>query len=108
MYPDKSIAAEFTTKAMAEGAIEGTAADYVLPSLRATAFAYSRFESSEVRLPMTRGAMTRIARVTDDGVDEQQATEFQARRLSETQCPCPSPSPLLLRVLWSPTARPRA
>ena len=36
VYPDKSIPGEFTTKAMAEGAIQGTASDYVLYAPRAT------------------------------------------------------------------------
>ncbi|KAL1530902.1 hypothetical protein AB1Y20_001793 [Prymnesium parvum] len=36
---------EVTTRAMAEGAIEGSASDYRMPSKFATAFKYSRFDS---------------------------------------------------------------
>lgn len=36
---------EVTTKAMGEGAIEGTANDYIMPSALATSFKYSRFDS---------------------------------------------------------------
>jgi len=36
---------EVTTKAMAEGAIEGTAADYKMSSMHATDFKYSRFDA---------------------------------------------------------------
>ena len=90
VYPDKSVAGEFTTKAMAEGAIEGAASDYALATPRATAFNYSRFATSRA-LPTTRGATARIARATDDGIDETQITELRTRRLSESLCPCPSP-----------------
>jgi len=42
---------EVTTKAMAEGAIEGVAADYQMASKLATAFKYSRFDASSAQHP---------------------------------------------------------
>ncbi len=43
-YPPLEIPAVFTTRAQAEGAIEGVAADYKLASSYATAFKFSRFD----------------------------------------------------------------
>lgn len=42
---DSYVGREVTTKAMGEGAIEGTASDYVMPGALATAFKYSRFDA---------------------------------------------------------------
>ena len=39
------------TSAMAEGAIEGRAAQYEMPSPHATNFAFSRFEGAEAPAP---------------------------------------------------------
>lgn len=44
-YPPLDVPGEFTTSAMAEGAIEGTAADYQLAGKYATTFKYSRFKA---------------------------------------------------------------
>ena len=41
VYPDEG---EFTTSAMAEGVIEGSAHDYVVPSPYATSFKYSKYD----------------------------------------------------------------
>merc|ERR1719424_2671978 len=41
--PSPDAAAEFTTTAMAKGAIEGVPSDYKMPSAYMTAFKYSRF-----------------------------------------------------------------
>ena len=43
VYPPLDRPGSFTTSAMAEGAIEGVAADYEVPLPFATAFAYERF-----------------------------------------------------------------
>ena len=45
--PLGSHAGRFKTSAMAEGAIEGSAALYELPSPYATGFAFSRFDAEE-------------------------------------------------------------
>ena len=42
-YPPLSVPAEFTTAAMAEGAIEGAAKDYEVADKYATQFRFSRF-----------------------------------------------------------------
>ena len=42
-YPDLNIPGEFTTSAMAEGAIEGVAADYEVAHKYATSFKFGRF-----------------------------------------------------------------
>ncbi|EOD34872.1 hypothetical protein EMIHUDRAFT_228164 [Emiliania huxleyi CCMP1516] len=44
VYPDSG---EFTTSAMAEGAIDGSASDYEVASMFATDFAFSRFNAAE-------------------------------------------------------------
>ena len=46
VYPSSG---EFTTNAMAEGAIEGVAADYLMPSRYATLFKYSRYGLDHAR-----------------------------------------------------------
>lgn len=46
---DDYSADEVTTKAMAEGAIEGSAADYVMPSPFATDFKFSRFDATAAK-----------------------------------------------------------
>ena len=54
-YPDGSNTGEpvaFTTSAMAEGAIEGEAAMYEVPSAHATEFAFSRFFQEELPEPL--------------------------------------------------------
>lgn len=45
IYPDERVAGEFTTTAMAEGALEGDALDYRLAGPFETAFRYSRFDA---------------------------------------------------------------
>ena len=42
-YPPRDVAAEFTTRAMAEGAIDGVASDYALPRCFATRYMYASF-----------------------------------------------------------------
>ena len=42
-YPPLEIPADFETSAMAEGAIEGVAADYEVPDKYSTQFKFSRF-----------------------------------------------------------------
>jgi len=44
VYPDSG---EFTTSAMAEGAIDGSASDYEVATMFATEFAFSRFNAAE-------------------------------------------------------------
>ena len=46
-YPPLEVPSEFTTAAMAEGAIEGSASDYQVASPYATGFAFSRFNAAE-------------------------------------------------------------
>ena len=45
VYPSRSLAAEFTTTAWAEGAIEGVANEYAVGTRYATDFKYSRFDA---------------------------------------------------------------
>lgn len=45
IYPDERVAGEFTTTAMAEGALEGDALDYRLAGPFETAFRFSRFDA---------------------------------------------------------------
>ena len=78
----------YTTRAQAEGAIEGTVSDYEVASAYATDFPFSRFNAA-------RGAPT-SAEATDvvdaSSIDRvaDPATEAERRRLSEAPCPPPS------------------
>lgn len=47
VYPSRSEPSEFTTRAMAEGAVDGVAEDYNMPFGTATAFKYQRFNVPE-------------------------------------------------------------
>ena len=79
-YPSRSNATEFTTSAMAEGAIEGTAADYEVASGYETRCKYSRFNwTSSARASLTKpsGAL-HISRISDFDDDDE-----VPRRLSE-------------------------
>ena len=87
-YPPRSLPGRFRTTAMAEGAIDGVAADYVLAHPRATDFAYSRF-AQRPSGDVPKALLTHIARVTDE--DEDEVATDVGRRLSESMCPCPSP-----------------
>ena len=108
----------FTTSAMAEGAIEGTASDYEVAGAHATDFAFSRFNAAKGAPASTEGAKpanvidaSSIDRVIDSG------TEAQRRRLSEAPCPppvgtaappapSPQPSPPAPLAPFSPPPQP--
>ena len=92
VYP---FAGDFTTTAQAEGAIEGTASEYEMPSAFATEFAFSRFNAAKGDHVAVEGSKaadivdaSSIERVADP------ATEEERRRLSEAPCPPPSPPPV--------------
>ena len=53
-YPPPNATAEFTTSAMAQGAIDGVAAEYVMGSRYATSFKYSAFGSWPTAEQLTR------------------------------------------------------
>ena len=99
VYPSRDVPGNFTTTAMAEGAIDGVAKDYALASPRSTAFRYSRFDGQRFAPGKTVSHGKGIVRATDDGYDtypSPQKEEFDRRRLSEV-CVCevpPSPPPI--------------
>ena len=66
VYPSRTTPTTFRTMAMAEGAIDGVAADYVLAHARATSFAYSRF--SQPTGDVRKATHTKVARATNDSV----------------------------------------
>ena len=85
-YPSSG---EFTTSAMAEGAIEGEAAQYEVSSPHATDYFFSRFDRS--RLWVGPSAIATEATAVE-AVAGQEAREGTAGRfLSEAPCPPPSP-----------------
>ena len=90
-----------TTKAMAEGSIEGAWQDYVMPSPYATFFRYSRFGLTKAdprnvsalsgrKVPFAASSSTSATASHDDGADE--TTRASRRRLAE-ECDPPSPPP---------------
>lgn len=101
VYPPRTSSDTFRTTAMAEGAIEGVAEDYVLPHTRATEFAYSRFFAKPT-IAARQTTRSKSARATDGDVDDVRVTkdnatvtqvrELSVRRLSEASCQC-APSP---------------
>jgi hypothetical protein len=96
VYPDRHIAGEFTTTAMAEGAIEGKASQYEMSSKYATVFAFSRFDAQiRNRLFTSLNKILRKSRISDYEESEEEkeewknrpASSLEGRKLSET-CDC--------------------
>ena len=86
-YPSSG---EFTTSAMAEGAIEGEAAQYEVSSPHATDYFFSRFDRSRLWVGPSSATATEATAV--EAVAGQEAREGTAGRfLSEAPCPPPSP-----------------
>ena len=90
-----------TTRAMAEGSIEGGWQDYVMPSPYATFFRYSRFGLTKAdprnvsalsgrKVPFAASSSTSATASHDDGADK--TTKASRRRLAE-ECDPPSPPP---------------
>ena len=77
-YP---IAGDYTTSAQAEGAIEGTASEYEMPSRHATGFVYSRFKAARIE-PDSAGFSGSIDASSIERVDDPLA-ESEPRRLAE-------------------------
>ena len=108
VYPPRNVEAEFTTSAMAEGAIEGVAADYVVKKPYDTGFKYSRFGLKRDVRKSTHSSQLHSSNISDED-DEQQAVEWSERvshrrLVLKSQCDCdtnsllapssPPPSPL--------------
>jgi hypothetical protein len=95
VYPDRNVDGEFTTKAMAEGAIEGVASQYELTDKYQTAFAFSRFDKYSPKGTNVQDTGLRSSRVTDYEAGEDEQEEWysrpdstpEGRKLSET-CDC--------------------
>ena len=88
VYP---FAGDFTTSALAEGAIEGTALDYEMHNAFATEFVFSRFNAEKV-IPAVAEVASASDVVDASSVERvaDPATEPERRRLSEAPCPPPS------------------
>ena len=85
MYPPRKVVGEFTTQAMAEGAIDGVARDYEMASNFETAFKYSSF-GALTKDPKRMGPFYfknagRAARDCDGNPVSAQATEMLQREL---------------------------
>ena len=60
-------APEFTTTAQAEGAIEGTFTDYIMPSSFATTFKYDRFDAKGPVAPRDVSKLTGVKVAAEPG-----------------------------------------
>ncbi len=90
VYPSRRTKGVFTTTAMAEGAIEGAAADYELRDPYDVQFKYSRFKhpSTPSRVRTNEQLLfSNAARATD--LEEDEHDRVFARRLSECSCDPP-------------------
>ena len=100
--PKPQLGEHVTTKAMAEGSIEGVWQDYVMPSPFATSFKFSRYNLTKAaprNVTALTGRRFKFAATStstsatashDEGTDE--ITEASRRRLEES-CSPPSPPP---------------
>lgn len=72
VYPNTG---EFTTSAMAEGAIEGAAIDYLMPSRFSTAFKYSRYgaDQAPIRRVAELAGQHAVASLSDGAVASERA-----------------------------------
>ena len=59
---------EFTTSAQAEGAIEGTHKDYIMPTPFATAFKYGRFDATAPVEPRNVSALAGFKKAAVSGM----------------------------------------
>ena len=75
MYPDlpNGKVGAFTTHAQAEGAIDGSAASYEVPSAYATEFAFSRFVSAPRAVPVAELLPDATASAVDSMLTEGEA-----------------------------------
>ena len=90
VYPPRNRPGVFRTSAMAEGAIDGTAADYVVRSPYDTRFAYSRFDRA-LASPVATARGGVVARAEEYVADATGGSAERRRRLSEGTSCCPSP-----------------
>lgn len=87
-YPDRSTSSNFTTTAMAEGAIDGVASDYEVASAFSTTFRYSRYDRGSRRKSKrpyatpTTGSEELVAKATDIEEEHQDKPVVASRRLS--------------------------
>ena len=100
VYPSRDVRANFTTRAMAEGAIDGLASEYEMTWNYDTCFKYSRFSVAASNASKTvEPASLRTSHVQE--LDDDESLIERMRRLSSCNCatgqtmilPPPPPSP---------------
>ena len=95
-YPSSG---SFTTSAMAEGAIEGEAAQYEVSTPHATTFVFSRFDGAPVWAGPSHSPAAVLEAAAVEAVAAPGALAGTAERFL-SEAPCPPPSPPLGNVVF--------